>query len=243
MIINIATIDFCLMKENKKILAIIPARGGSKKLPGKNIKLMAGKPLIAYTIEAALESRYIDKVIVSTDDEKISEVSKKYRAEVVRRPDYLATDTIKTVGVVLHALEVLKKVNYIPEVVILLQPTSPLRTADDIDRATDIFLENKNDCELVMSVCETNIYWSLKEEGKYLKSVFDHKCLSERNQDLPKTYIMNGATYITTPEIIKKYKAVHSEKIMPYFMPKEKSIDIDDESDFKLAEKLLLNDK
>lgn len=225
----------------KKILAIIPARGGSKKLPGKNIRMMAGKPLITHTINAALKSRYIDRTIVSTDYEEIAEVSRKYKAEVIKRPEQLAGDNIKMAEVVLHALEVLEKEKYIPEIVILLQPTSPLRTESDIDKAVEIFLKNKNECELVMGVSEikSSAYWALKMEGKYLKSVFNHKHLSERNQDLPKTYIQNGAIYVTTPEIVKKYQAIHSQKIMPYFMPQEKSIDIDDESDFLAAEKLL----
>ncbi len=225
----------------KKILAIIPARGGSKKLPGKNIKMMAGKPLIAYTIISALESKYIDKTIVSTDSQKIIEVSKRYGAEVIQRPEYISADNSKTIGAVLHVLEVLEKKKYIPDIVILLQPTSPLRTMNDIDKAIESFLKNKDNCELVMGVCEIkpSAYWALKMEGAHLKSLFGLNFLAERNQDLPKIYIPNGSIYVITPGIIKKYQAIHAPKIIPYFMSKEKSIDIDDEAEFLTAEKLL----
>ena len=229
----------------KKILAIIPARGGSKKLPGKNIKLMAGKPLIAHTIISALESKYIDKTIVSTDSKEIDEVSKRYGAEVIQRPEHIATDNAKMTNVILHTLEVLEKEKYLPEIVILLQPTSPLRTVSDIDKAIESFLKNKVHCELVMSVCQikSSAFWALKMEGNYLKSLFGYNYLAEENQELPKVYIPNGAIYVIMPEIIKKYQAVHSSKILPYFMSKEKSIDIDDEFDFKLAESKIINKK
>jgi len=225
----------------RKILAIIPARAGSKKLPGKNIKLMAGKPLIAYTIVSSLESKYIDKTIVSTDSEKITEVSKRYGAEVIKRPEHVATDNAKITDVIFHALEVLKKEKYLPEIVILLQPTSPLRTVKDIDKAIESFLKNRDNCELVMGVCEikSSVHWALKMEGNYLKSLFGPNHLAEENQILPKLYIPNGAVYVTTPGIIKKYQSIHSHKILPYFMPEEKSIDIDDEAEFLTAEKLL----
>lgn len=233
------------IKAKKRILAIIPARGGSKKLPGKNIKLMAGRPLIAYTIEAALKSGYIDRIIVSTDDEKISEVSKKYGAEVIKRPEHIATDNAKMTDVIFHALEILEKERYFPEVVILLQPTSPLRTTGDIEKATEFFLKNKDNCELVMSVCriKSSAYWALKMEGNYLKPLFDYNYLADENQELSPIYIPNGAIYVSTPEIIRKHKTIHSSKILPYFMPGYKSIDIDDESDFKSAENFLLNNK
>ena len=222
-------------------MAIIPARGNSKRLLQKNIKIMAGKPLIAHTIIAAKKSKYINRTIVSTEDKEIAEISKKYGAEIFKRPGYLAADKVKVAKVVLHFLKILEEERYFPELVVLLQPTSPLRTADDIDEAIESFF--KNDCEMVMSVGEVSspVYRSFKIEGKYLEPVLGHNYISARGQDLPKIYIANGAIYIATPQIIKKYQAIHALKILPYFMPEEKSIDIDDRIDFERAEKLMKN--
>lgn len=227
--------------KNKKILAIIPARGGSKGLPRKNVKFLAGKPLIVWTIQAALGSKYLNRIIVSTEDKQIAEISKKFGVEILNRPKYLATDTAKTIDVVLHVLKVLEKKQYIPDILVLLQPTSPLRQTSDIDKALEIFLKNKNKCESVISVCklEPFLYWSLKLVGNYLKPFFNKKLFLKRRQDLPKIFFPNGAIYITTPKIIKKYKSFYPPKIMPYFMPKEKSIDIDNLVEFKLVELIL----
>lgn len=224
-----------------KIIVVIPARGGSKRLPKKNIKSLVGKPLIAYTIEASLKSKYVGRVIVSTEDKEIAEISKKYGVEVIKRPKHLATDSAKTMDAVFHLLKILEKGKYIPEIVIILQPTSPLRTSDDIDKAIDIFLNSE--CESVISVyeMEPSPYWSFKIENKYLKLLFNKKYLFKRSQDLLKIYALNGAIEISTLKVIKKYKSFFSSKILPYIMPKERSIDIDYEIDFKLAEFILKN--
>jgi CMP-N-acetylneuraminic acid synthetase len=222
-----------------KILAIIPARGGSKGLPRKNIRLLAGKPLIAYTIEVALKSKYVDKVIVSTEDEEITEVSKKYGAEVIERPNELAKDDTLTTDVIFHVLEILKVKNYNPDIVVLLQPTSPLRKAEDIDNAIELFLSS--DCESVVSVCEIEHppYWSFKIEEVYLKPLFDKRYLRMRRQDLERTYIPNGAIYVSIPRTLYKYKGFYCNYIIPYIMPIERSVDIDNEIDFMLAELLV----
>ena len=231
------------MIQKKKILAIIPARGGSKRVPKKNIRLLTGKPLIAYTIETALKSRYLNRIVVSTEDEEIARISKKYGAEVIKRPKILAADKAKTVEAVFHVLKVLTRKKYIPDLIILLQPTSPLRTVDDIDKAINIFLQNK--CESVVSVCEMEPspyrFFGIKE--KYLKLILGRKNLLKRSQDLPKIYVINGALYISTPKIIRKYKSFYSSKILPYIMPKERSVDIDDEIEFKLAEIIIKNER
>ena len=171
--------------KNKKILAIIPARGGSKGIPRKNIKLLAGKPLIAYTIEAALKSKYLDRVIVSTEDREIAETSRHYGAEVIKRPKILAKDKAKTIDVIFHLLNVLKEKNYIPEIIVLLQPTSPLRIVKDIDKAIELFLKEK--CESVVSVCECNppSYWSFKKEKKYLRPILGWKYFKIRDRIYP----------------------------------------------------------
>jgi len=239
-IIYLSAIYFSEMK----VLAIIPARGGSKGLPRKNIKPLLGKPLIVYTIEAAKASKYINRIIVSTEDTKIAEISEKYGIEVIFRPEELAKDDTPLVDVVIHVLEVLKKKEkYEPDIVILLQPTSPLRSSSDIDHALEIFLENKKsrNCLSLVSVTEVkpSVFWALKIEKGYLRPVFNLKYLNMIRQVFPKIYKPNGALYITTPEVIYKYKTFYTEKTIAYIMPPEKSIDIDTELDFLLAELLM----
>lgn len=224
-----------------EIIALIPARGGSKKLPRKNIKLLTGKPLIAYSIGSALKSKYIDRVVVSTEDEEIAEVSKRYGAEVVERPKELAKDESPTIGAIFHALEVLKEQSYNPDIIILLQPTSPLRNAEDIDSATELFLNA--DCESVVSVCEVEHppYWGFGIEEGYLKSLFGDEYLRRRRQDLERVYMPNGAMYISTPQMLYKYESFFCNHVIPYIMPTRRSIDIDNEIDFMLAELLIKN--
>ena len=222
-----------------EIVAIIPARGGSKGIPRKNIKQLFGKPLIVWTIEHAKKSRYIGRITVSTEDKEIAEISKKYGAEVIERPEELAKDETPTIDVIFHVLQVVKAENFEPGAVVLLQPTSPLRNAQDIDNAVELFL--KNDCESVVSVCEVehSLYWSFEIENRYLKPIFGGKYLNMRRQDLPKVYTPNGAIYVSTPEILRKYKSFYCSKTIPYIMPPERSVDIDNEIDFMLAELLM----
>jgi len=221
-------------KSQLKILAIIPARGGSKGIPRKNIRLLAGKPLIAYSIETALKSKYIDKVVVSTDDEEIAEIAKIYGAKVIERPEELARDESPTIDAIFHVLETLQS-NYVPEIVVLLQPTSPLRNAKDIDNAIDLFL--RMDCEAVVGVCEaTHLYWYFKIEKGYLKPIFRKEHLKMRRQELPKIYMPTGAIFISMPKNLYEYKSFYCEKVIPYIMPAERSIDIDNEIDFMLTE-------
>lgn len=231
-----------MIQKNKKIIAIIPARSGSKGLPRKNIKLLAGKPLIAYSIEVALNSKYIDKTIVSTDDEEIASVSKKCGAEVIKRPKILSTDRAKTIDAVFHVLDALKRKDYNPSIIVLLQPTSPLRTVNDTDKTIKLFLKNK--CSSVISVSESEhpLYWFCKIKGKYLKPFWGWKYFNQR-QNLPKAYIPNGAIYISIPQVLHKYKSFYSNKTLPYIMPPERSVDIDNEIDFMLAELIIKNEK
>jgi CMP-N,N'-diacetyllegionaminic acid synthase len=224
---------------NEKILAIIPARGGSKRVPKKNIKSLFGKPLIYYSINSALQSQYIDKVIVSTEDEEIKDISIQFGAEIVERPNNLAEDESSTIDVVFHVLDMLKENSYEPTLIILIQPTSPLRDNEDIDEAIELFLKSK--CDILMSVCETQHppFWCLKLEEGFLKPIFDNKYLSMRSQDLEKAYQPNGAIFITRPKDLTINKSFYSENAIPYIMPLEKSVDIDDEFDFMIAEFLM----
>lgn len=227
------------MLNNKTFLAIIPARGGSKRLPRKNVLDLAGKPLIAWTIEAAKNSKYIDHFIVSTDDQEISDVSKKHGAAVLTRPAELATDTASSVDVVLHAIEAQ---NQSYDYVILLQPTSPLRTAQHIDEAIErLFEKNAN---AVISVCETDHspLWAntLPEDGN-MDNFIREEVKGKRSQDLPTYYRLNGAIYIADIKRLIGEKTLYIKNSFSYVIEKKYSVDIDQSIDFKLADFILQN--
>lgn len=226
------------MIEGRKILAIIPARGGSKRFPRKNILTIAGKPLLLWTIEAAKKSTFIDKVIVSTEDEEIYNLCIKNEIEVIKRPIYLATDEASTIDVVNHVIQSLEeKFDYI----ILLQPTSPLRNEKHIDEAINFII--KKNADAVISVCEVEhpIEWcNVLHANLSLKNFIDKKFVNTRSQDLPKRYRINGAIYIVkTERFIKENTFFIEDNIYAYIMDKFSSVDIDDEFDFKFAEYLI----
>lgn len=225
---------------NSNVVAIIPARGGSRGIPRKNVRLLCGKPLIAYTIETALSSELVDRVVVSTEDEEIAEVSKKYGAEVIRRPGELAQDDTPSLPVYQHAIRHLEKMeDYRPEIIVILQPTSPLRIVEDIDRAIEGFLEAKYDS--IVSVCEVEHppHWMYTLAGNRLKPVMKDGENVTRRQDAPKVYRLNGAVYVTSREIIMKENRLLGRDTRAHIMPLERSIDIDTELDFKLADLLM----
>ncbi|MEM0333672.1 MAG: acylneuraminate cytidylyltransferase family protein [Candidatus Aenigmatarchaeota archaeon] len=226
------------MIDGKKVLAIIPARGGSKRLPKKNILPLAGKPLIAWTIEAAKKSKYIDKIVVSSDDGEILNISKQYGVDLIERPDILASDTAKTVDVVWHVIQML---NQYYEYIILLQPTSPLRINKHIDESIEILYTRKADA--VISVCEVEhpIEWcNILPKDLSLKNFISDDVINKRSQDLPKRYRLNGAIYIVRTEKFLEEKTFFlKDNIYAYIMSREDSIDIDDYIDFKLAEVIL----
>ncbi len=220
------------------ILAIIPARGGSKRVPGKNIRKLAGKPLIAYTIEQAFASKYINRVVVSTEDKKIGEVAARYQAEVIKRPEKLARDDTPSLEVLQHTLRHLEETEgYLPELVVLLQPTSPLRLADDIDSAIEKLL--KADCDSVVSVCEVGcpLHWMYTLVGDRLRPITNSRI--KKQQDTEKVYRLNGAVYVTSVGVIMRQNRIIGRDTRAYIMPRERSIDIDTELDFKLAELLI----
>ena len=226
------------MIDDKKVLAIIPARGGSKGLPGKNIKELCGKPLIAWTIEQAKSCSNIDRIVVSTDDEKIADIAKKYGAEVpFIRPAELADDTSSTIDVIFHAINWLEEhEDYQPEYILLLQPTSPLLTREDIDGVIQM-LKDKN-ARAVVSVCKTDHHpwWSntLPENGN-MKDFLRPEILNNRRQDLPVFYKLNGAIYLADTDYLREWNSFFGPDTFACEMPKEHSIDIDSDIDFKLA--------
>ncbi len=233
------------MINKKKILAIIPARGGSKRLPGKNIRLLGGIPLIKHTINAVIHSKYVDKIIVSTDDKQIASVAKESGADVpFLRPAELSTDTANTFSVVEHALLFLKKKpgqEY--DYILLLQPTSPLRTSKDIDASVEL-LEQKN-ADAVISVCECEhspIWSNTLPENLSMNKFIKEEYANIRSQDLPTFYRLNGAIYLVDiKRLLDEQDFILKEKSFAYVMDSNKSVDIDNEIDFKLAEILLQN--
>lgn len=226
-----------------KIVAIIPARGGSKSIPYKNIKKLAGKPLIAYTIEEAIKSKTLDRVIVSTDDDRIAKVSRKYGAEVpFKRPAKLAKDTSHTPPVIKHAIKYLEnKEKYKVDLVVTLQPTSPFRKAKDIDDAIEKII--KTNADSVVSICEADYppYWMKKIKGdkvySFVKSKIDYHLLER--QQLPKTYKLNGAVYVTKRDLIMKKNKIIDGDVRAIIMDPIRSIDVDSITDFLLAEVIM----
>ena len=227
--------------DEHKILAIIPARGGSKGLIGKNIKPLNGKPLICHTIGEAFKSKHLLRVFVSTDASSIANISKNCGAKIIDRPAELARDDSPTIDVILHVIDTLKDISN-QDIIILLQPTSPLRNSIDIDAALEKFM--KTDCDSVISMCkvEHSPYWYFRYDGEKLKPLLGDEHLKMRRQELPDVYRPNGAIYITTIKNLYKNNGFYCDNIVPYIMPRERSIDIDAEIDFKLAELLIQED-
>lgn len=224
-------------------IAIIPARGGSKRLPGKNIKLLGGKPLIAWTIEAAIKSNIFDHIFVSTDSEEIASVSRDYGAKVpFLRPAELASDTATTNDVVTHLVEWFEK-EYNKEVttVAILQPTSPLRNAQHIQEAFKV-MEMKR-AKAVVSVCELEhpiqFCNQLGVDGSM--DGFIELGDMKRTQDLEPYYRLNGAIYFLSREYANRLSELYSEGTYSYIMGLKSSIDIDVDLDFKLAEFFITN--
>ena len=223
-----------------KILAIIPARGGSKGVPRKNIKDLNGKPLIAYTIEASINSSFINTTIVSSEDEEILKVSKKFGAEIIKRPLELASDTASTIPVITHAIEELLSKSREFDIVMILQPTSPLRDNLDIDSAIKSFINS--DVDALISVVEPDIEvlksFIVNDNG-YLQGAFDDKYPFTRRQDLPTAYLANGAIYMIKTKLFLKNQTLIAEKTLPFVMPKSKSVNIDTLEDFNRAKDIL----
>ena len=225
---------------NENIAGIIPARGGSKSIPRKNIRLLCSKPLIYYTIREARKSDYLNLFVVSTEDKEIAEIASGYGAEVIERPCELAQDDTPSLPVYQHAIRYLEGVrNFHPDIIVALQPTCPLRRAEDIDEAIKKLLET--DCQSVVSVCEVEhpLQWMYTLEGDKLKLVIEGGDKIIRRQDAPTVYRLNGAVYVTRRDVIMEQNRVWGDDTRAYIMPLERSVDIDSEIDFKLAEVLL----
>ncbi|RYU67840.1 acylneuraminate cytidylyltransferase family protein [Aliivibrio finisterrensis] len=226
------------MINNKKVMAIIPARGGSKRLPRKNVLPLKGKPLIGWTIEAAQQSKYIDTVFVSTDDQEIAEVAKQFGVDVPElRPEYLASDIATTQSVIFYTLETFGKD---VDVALILQPTSPLRTAKHIDEAIEMLI-NKN-AESIVSVtpCEHPPQWANTLPSDGSMGEFLRPEAFQRSQDLGEPYRLNGAIYVyDTIQLKERGEMLYTDKTFAYVMENKKSVDIDTQLDFEYAEFLI----
>lgn len=222
------------MKVEKDILCIIPARGGSKGIPNKNILLLAGKPLVAYAIEAALQSSSVTRTVVSTDDVRIAAVAKAYGAEVVMRPQEISGDTASSESALLHVLEQFKKdEQYVPDVLVFLQCTSPLLIADDIDASIDILRERKVDT--VFSVTPSHAY--LWKQSNASVCGLNHDMYARGcRQVFEEQYLETGSIYVMNAERFLNRKQRFSDNMAFYFMPKERAVEIDDLMDWDVAE-------
>ena len=238
------------MYKNKKILGLITARGGSKGLPGKNILLLLGKPLILWTIEQAFLSRHLDKIIVSTEDEAIAEIAKKFGAEVpFLRPVAFSGDLATDIEFILHALDFLKeKEGYDPKIVLRLPPTSPCRTAAHIDEGIKKLLDTP-EADAARPICEAEKhpykFWKISEDKKFLEPFlskdftgFDEPYNLPR-QLFPKVYRHAGAIDVVRIKTIREQKSTSGKKLAYFFMSPEDSINIDNPIDFDFAEVIM----
>ena len=218
-----------------KVLAIIPARGGSKGIHRKNIKSFNGQPLISWTIRTALKCPLIDKTIVSTDDHEIADISKSYGANVpFMRPNELSQDSTPGIEPVLHAIEQLPQYDW----VLLLQPTSPLRTADDICGIINLVKDKKASSAVSVSETINHPYWTYSlDDGKLIS--FCNNETKLLRQDLPPAYNLNGALYFASRNFLKTKKTFKDESTLAYVMPRHRSVDIDDIDDWDFAEFLI----
>jgi CMP-N,N'-diacetyllegionaminic acid synthase len=222
------------------ILAVVPARAGSKRLPNKNILSLGGQPLIAWTIKTAIEANVFDKVLVSTDDAKIAKIAAEYGAWVPwLRPSHLAKDLSTSIEVLMHALEAVDPNELKYSHVALLQPTSPFRSAKTIVFGVHQYFSNG--CMPVVSVSPAKTHpdlcFSLNKEGRISRYTFEKKITSLRSQDLFPVFEINGAFYITSIQDLKTYRSFLTPKTTAIVMESRvENLDIDDEWDFKLAQ-------
>lgn len=232
-------------KNNKKILGIIPARGGSKGIPKKNIVKVLGRPLIAWTIDAAEKSKYIDKIVVSSENKEILEIGKKYGAQPIKRPMHLATDKASPEPLVFQVMEYLKKKdNYTPDILVYLQPTSPLRGGNDIDQAVQKLLNNN--AQAIISVYELEkkyLKTFITNESGQLKGTVNNRYPFMNRQQLPSVYMPNGAIYVITRKAFINTGQLFAKKTLPFVMSIEKSFDLDTPEDLKNLRKYLRRKK
>jgi len=229
--------------ESAPTLALVVARGGSKSIPRKNLAPLAGKPLLAWTVEAALQCRAPLRVVISTEDEEIARAATRLGAAMpFTRPAELARDDTPTVPVLMHALERLATDGYSPERVLLLQPTSPLRTAADIDAAMALAEEHDGASVVSVSPAAQHPHLMKRVTQAGLLEDFGAHPAAGRRQDLEPAFALNGAIYLTPRPWLASHRTLYAERTYAYVMPPERSVDVDDEWDLHLCE-LILRDR
>ncbi len=226
------------MIDNENVLGLITARGGSKGLPGKNLMRLGGQSLIGRTITTALQSRYLDRIILSTDSSEIAREGELAGCDVpFLRPAELASDTATSRSVALHALEAIGGTwGYI----VLLQPTSPLRTVDDIDGCIELACQSRADSITTVTAAEHPPYWLFgMTDGNRLEPILPQEVRPTRRQDAPPCYALNGAVYVVRPSWLQQNSDFVGDGTLGYVMPHERSIDIDTAFDFNLCKYLI----
>ena len=221
-----------------RILAVIPARGGSKRVPGKNMRKLGNKPLINWTIDSAFNTPELSAIMVSTDDPQIAEIAQSAGATVPwLRPIKLATDESKSVDVAIHALDWYETENGKVDGILLLQPTSPFRSQASIQKGIELFI--KHNYQTVIGVTPTHAHpmWTFKQKGNYLVPYIDGLGFKTRSQDLPLAYLVSGSFYLISPKELRIQNSFVTPKIIPLLIESpQEALDIDTEWDFKLAE-------
>ena len=228
-----------------KILGIIPARGGSKGVPRKNIKLLGNKPLLQYTSEIALQSSFVDTLMLTSDDDEIIEVAKGLGIQVpFKRPENLALDTTPTLPVIIHAIEYYKSIGQEFDAVCLLQVTSPFRTTDFLNKAIETFIEKKTDSLVSVQQVphEYNPHWVFEDKGiGVLEISTGEQEIITRRQELPKAYHRDGSIYITKTSVILEQNSLYGKSISYIESPKKWYVNIDTMEDWENAEILIKN--
>ncbi len=228
----------------ERVLGVIPARGGSRSIIRKNLKHLHGKPLLSYTITEALQAKRLQRVIVSTDDDEIISTSRKYGAEVpFVRPQYLASDNALAIDVVQHAIKTLESKGEEYDIIVMLQPTSPLRVAEDIDTCVDLLISTKATSVISVESVGANHPNRMKliDSGGRLHDYAREVVENQPRQKLPEIYIRNGAIYATRKDVLMNERSFKGRDSRAYVMPPERSVNIDEEIDFILAEILMRN--
>lgn len=232
------------MINDKRVIGIIPARGGSKGLPGKNIKDLCGKPLIGWSIEAGLQSQYIDEVMVTTDSEEIADIARDFGATVpFIRPAELASDTATSFDAIKHAIDFYKNdLKYFFDYVVLLEPTSPLRDVDDIDKSIEQLL-SKSEASAIVGICKTesqNPAFLVKKDNNNFLFGYEEKDMKIlRRQDVEDVFFFEGSIYVSKIDALLNKKTFYHENTIGYVVPKWKSFEIDDLDDFIVVEALM----
>ncbi len=231
------------MYKERTVLGIIPARGGSKGLPGKNIRELSGKPLIAWSIDRAMNSKYLDRIIVTTDDDEIADTAKRYGAEIpFMRPKTLAGDKTTMLDVVKHAVDFLKERGLEYDYVALLEPTSPLRKENDIDFAIEEMINHEEDADGLVSVGEVHLeHPSIMKgiEGDYVKPLEMNPENITRRQDLDKVFFPYGVIYLVKTEKLIEHGTFYQERTIPYFIERWQNYEVDDIYDFVCIEAVM----